>query len=113
MVGEVGGRPLPTIKADALSGDELAALSGFELGHLLNEIALASLELSGHATQATKNLQIARVRFYADKGTAGELQAYTALEVAKAELAYVRIRANVFRQFSSIIQTLTRTASPT
>jgi hypothetical protein len=108
MIGTVEGRPLPVLSAERLTEEELRALDAFKLGGLLNEIAHKSLELAGCATQGTKNLQVARVKWFAAKGQAGERDAFEALEIAKAELAYVQIRARTFRQLTSIIQSLLR-----
>lgn len=111
MIGTVDGRPLPVLSAEKLTEAELRALDAFRLANLLNEIAHKSLELSGAATQATKNLQIARVKWFAAKGQEGEKPAFEALEIAKAELQYVQIRSRAFRQLTSIIQSLLRAAA--
>jgi hypothetical protein len=97
-----------SISADRLTAEELASLAPIELGALLNEISVASLELSKLAIQARKMLGQAKIRVLGNKN---DYAAQSALELARVDVDVLNIRARDLRGLRSTVQSLLRAAS--
>ena len=95
--------PVITLSFEALSFDERASWTSYDLGRALNEVLDALRVIKDETIKARMKMAEAKMR-----KARGESDAAADIDEAKLIIAAMRDQASAVREYKSILQTLTR-----